>query len=241
MNYKKMANFTKPFKKSSNDILSEVERMLSVGSTFSCQTTKFSMIVSAPKEEVVDDKDVEGVADDKDVDPPEEDNCTTVQDNNITVYPSLEQVNAWFKILFTETLKQKPPKKLSQKAIDSMKKVGKTPKSPGKPPSDAIVIVVAPGTAHVHVGVMVPTSMKELDHDFVTHALGERKITCTQVGAGDGDTFSHYFIVSHESTDTFKVSDDIHREFFEELKVRGIYVDDESDGEMGEMYTLDDE
>ena len=122
------------------------------------------------------------------------------------------------------------PKPLNEKALASMKAKGL---SPGKSPRDLLLVVVTGSDTHTHIGISMPHTM-EIDHkvdDFVTCFMGKRKYNPIIIN----DSIGKMVFIDYECEFPFKERDFILQCVFNELKKRGIYVDDTEDDEIYEI------
>lgn len=136
-------------------------------------------------------------------------------------YPNNTDMHEWMKKLFAETFVPKP---LNEKALASMKAQGKTP---GKPPRDILLVVVAGSETHVHVGISVPVTMStEHDiNDFVKCVMKERTFDSETVS----DSIGSFVLLDYKCESPLKERDVVLQNVFNELKKRHIYVDDGDD------------
>jgi len=141
--------------------------------------------------------------------------------DTLTKYLSNEDSTKWIRSLFLEILKSK---ELNPKALEQMKAKGITPKPQ---PLDIMLIIIIPAEKNIKIGVSVPVSM-ELD------LLSFCKKTFTN------DTSILYTIevyndklmfIEYPTEFELKEMDNAMSLFFKQLKVEGIYIDDEPDEE----------
>ena len=141
--------------------------------------------------------------------------------DTLTKYLPTDEGNKWIRILFLETLKSK---ELNPKALEQMKAKGITPKPQ---PLDILLIIIIPGEKSIHIGVSAPPTMKIDLLSFCKNSLSN-------------DTHISYTIEIHNDKLMFieyptefelKEIDNAMSLFFKQLKVEGIYIDDEPDEE----------
>ncbi len=140
--------------------------------------------------------------------------------DDTTIYPDPTDLSKWMKTFITTEMKSKP---LNPKALEEMAKKGLQPK---KQPDDIILVGIAPSLSQVHIAVGIPESMKEFVNaeDFLVKALSKYSFNC--------DTDNRYAFANIEHPEALKERDNILRCFFDELKKRNIYVDNEEDDEV---------
>lgn len=141
--------------------------------------------------------------------------------DTLTKYLTNEEGNQWIRSLFLETLKSK---ELNAKALEQMKAKGITPKPQ---PLDIVLIIIIPAEKSIKIGVSAPPTI-ELD------LLSFCKKTLTN------DIPILYTIEIHNDKLMFieyptefelKEIDNAMSLFFKQLKIEGIYIDDEPDEE----------
>jgi len=181
--------FKKAFAKATNDVKSEIQRMLKLDNNFSCQVVPI----------------------------------TVASDDN-TIYPSTGEVEGWLTEVFTKAIKHKP---LSEKALEGMKKSGKTP---GRPISDALVIITTSSSSSVVVGVFIPKTTKPSD-GFCRNSMGDLECNIKTMPGTEKDDYLEYKLIDYPCEFPLKERDDIQRRFFAQLKAEKIYVEDDDSEE----------
>ena len=141
--------------------------------------------------------------------------------DTLTKYLTHEDSNQWIRSLFLETLKSK---ELNPKALEQMKAKGITPKPQ---PLDIVLIIIIPAEKSIKIGVSVPVSM-ELDLlSFCKKSLtNDTPILYTIEVYSDKLMF-----IDYPTEFELKEMDNAMSLFFKQLKVEGIYIDDEPDEE----------
>jgi hypothetical protein len=139
----------------------------------------------------------------------------------LTKYLPREDGSKWIRSLFLETLKSK---ELNPKALEQMKAKGITPKLQ---PLDILLIIIIPADKSIKIGVSVPLTM-ELDLlSFCKKSLtSDKHISYTIEIQNDKLMFIEY-----PTEFELKEIDNAMSLFFKQLKVEGIYIDDEPDEE----------
>ena len=198
-------SFAKEFKKGSGTIKSGALSMISNGSPFYCN----SINISTRKREH---------------------NPDTGEEEDRMVFPSNEDLSGWLTNLFLKDLAYKP---LPQKALDSMKAKGITPK---KQPSQVLnILVTASDTANL-VLVHCPKE-HDFGESFVLRIFVEKALEGLNFTSDEKeiDTANQVFVtLDYTGTEksSFKELDQLTRRFFTQLKADGIYEDEpESDEE----------
>ena len=141
--------------------------------------------------------------------------------DTLTKYLPSEEGNQWIRTIFLETLKSK---ELNTKALEQMKAKGITPKPQ---PLDILLIIIIPAEKSIKIGISAPTTM---DIDLLSFCKNTLSF----------DTHILYTIEIHNDKLMFieyptefelKEIDNAMSLFFKQLKVEGIYIDDEPDEE----------
>ena len=141
-----------------------------------------------------------------------------------TLYPSAEDLTKWVQNLFQTELKPKP---LNPKALEEMAKKGLKP----KPQLNEIILVcIIPSTTHVHIGVSIPESRLDSfgPSEFLKSTLSNYNFT--EISPTVESKQLGFAQIEHP--ESLKERDVILRCFFENLKQRKIYVDDEEEEEV---------
>ncbi len=135
-----------------------------------------------------------------------------------TVYPNNTDLSSWTQNLLINETKSKP---LPQKALEEMARKGLSPK---KQISELILVSITPSVTHIHVGVSIPSHMKDtlVPKDFISSVLEEYL-------HGDIQIIDNKAFVDIVHPEPLKERDNVLRYFFAELKKRKIYVDEEED------------
>ena len=139
---------------------------------------------------------------------------STIKDDE-TIFPNSDDVSKWMKNFMETELKPKP---LNQKALEEMAKKGIQPK---KQITDIILVCIVPSNTHIHVGVSVPTSSDINVEDFVKNSV--------QKYESEIETNGNFAYVSIQHDESLKERDNVLRCFFDELKKRKIYVEEEEE------------
>jgi hypothetical protein len=141
--------------------------------------------------------------------------------DTLTKYLPTEEGNKWIRSLFLETLKSK---ELNAKALEQMKAKGITPKPQ---PLDILLIIIIPAEKSIKIGISVPSSM-DLDLlNFCKNSLiNDKNISYTIEIYSDKLMFIEY-----PTEFELKEIDNALLLFFKQLKIEGIYIDDEPDEE----------
>jgi len=141
--------------------------------------------------------------------------------DTLTKYLPSEEGDKWIRSLFLDTLKSK---ELNPKALEQMKAKGITPKPQAM---DILLIIIIPAEKSIKIGVSAPPTM-DLDLlSFCKKSLTNNKhITYTIEVYNDKLVF-----IDYPTEFELKEIDNAMTLFFKQLKVEGIYIDDESDEE----------
>lgn len=131
------------------------------------------------------------------------------------IYPSSDNVSEWMKNFMEVELKPKP---LNAKALEEMAKKGIKPR---KQITDIILVCITPSNTHIHIGVSIPSNMNIDVKDFIDDAISNYNYNFSK-----NDNFGYANITHSES---FKERDNVLRCFFNELKKRKIYVDEDEE------------
>ena len=195
--------FEKTLKKTSGEIKSRIQKMISEGSTFCCT----NMNISAE----VPDTSPEAETGDK-----------------LTIYCSREQITAWLDTLFNDELKTKP---LNPMALEQMAKKGIQPKK--QPREILLIIIVpsvkrvhiaisVPGSMQIDLDKFIDSSFKNsISNTGVVYNM-EKK---------ENDENGKLVYLDYETDSEVKEIDNALAMFFAQLKKDGIYVDNTSDDE----------
>jgi len=141
--------------------------------------------------------------------------------DTLTKYLPSEEGNKWIRTLFLETLKSK---ELNPKALEQMKAKGITPKPQ---PMDILLIIIIPAEKSIKIGISVPSTMELNLLNFCKNSLSnDTHISYTIEVYNDKLMFIEY-----PTEFELKEIDNTMSLFFKQLKVEGIYIDDEPDEE----------
>lgn len=196
-------SFDKIFKKTSGEIKSRIQKMISEGSTFCC--TNMNISTEIP------DNSPEAESGDK-----------------LTIYCTKEQMVSWMGSLFNEELKTKP---LNPMALEQMAKKGIQPKK--QPREIMLIIIVpSHKRVHIGVSVPVGMNINidefiknSFQNNVNSFGVGfEMKYNVNKIEEG-------LVYIDYETDSEVKEIDNALAMFFKQLKKDGIYVDEESDGE----------
>lgn len=207
INIFKMADttvFDKILKKTSGEIKSRIQKMISEGSAFCC--TNMNISVEIP------DNSPEAEPGDK-----------------LTIYCTKEQMENWLNTLFNEELKTKP---LNPMALEQMAKKGIQPKK--QPREIMLIIIVPSNKrVHIGVSVPegmninIDEFIKNSFQNNVINVSGDGFEMKYNVNKID----DKLVYIDYETDSEVKEIDNALAMFFKQLKKDGIYVDEESDGE----------
>ena len=141
--------------------------------------------------------------------------------DTVTKYLPTEEGNKWIRLLFLETLKSK---ELNAKALEQMKSKGIIPKPQ---PLDILLIIIIPAEKSIKIGISIPPTM-DLDLlNFCKNSLiNDNNISYTIELYSDKLMFIEY-----PTEFELKEIDNAMSLFFKQLKIEGIYIDDEPDEE----------
>jgi len=141
--------------------------------------------------------------------------------DTLTKYLPTEEGNKWIRTLFLETLKSK---ELNAKALEQMKAKGIIPKPQ---PLDILLIIIIPAEKNIKIGISIPSTMDlDLLNFCKNSLLNDKNISYTIEIYSDKLMFIEY------PTDfELKEIDNTVMLFFKQLKIEGIYIDDEPDEE----------
>ena len=141
--------------------------------------------------------------------------------DTLTKYLPTEEGNKWIRTLFLETLKSK---ELNAKALEQMKAKGITPKLQ---PLDILLIIIIPAEKSIKIGISIHLTM-DLDLlNFCKNSLiNDKHISYTIEIYSDKLMFIEY-----PTEFELKEIDNAMSLFFKQLKIEGIYIDDEPDEE----------
>lgn len=144
-------------------------------------------------------------------------------------FPPNSDVFEFTEAYVKDTMKYR---QLNEKALAGMKKKWEkthgpdVPFLPKKQASELVVILIAPSDEVIHLFYSVP---KTIEYKPM-HSTDQWEYENRNV---------HYSEISEPADSTiFKYRDELMREIIQDLKVQGVYVDDEDDDE--EVYNLDD-
>ena len=141
--------------------------------------------------------------------------------DTLTKYLPTEEGNKWIHLLFLETLKSK---ELNVKALEQMKAKGITPKPQ---PLDILLIIIIPAEKSIKIGISVPSTMDIDLLNFCKNSLiNDNNISYTIELYSDKLMFIEY-----PTEFELKEIDNAMSLFFKQLKIEGIYIDDEPDEE----------
>lgn len=207
MSNSNMSAFDKQFKKSSQEIKSRIQKMITDGSAFCCMNMNISIEVP-------------------DTSPDAESN------DKITLYSDYDLFNKWFYNLFREELKTKL---LNPIALEQMRLKGLEPK---KQPLDILLIIIAPSIKKVHIAISIPKLFIE-DFDFrkfvfsiIENIRNENKNISINNNIDVDFTIQENMVFIEYKTDSeVKEIDNTLTICFKQLKLYGIYKNDEEDDE----------
>jgi hypothetical protein len=138
--------------------------------------------------------------------------------DTLTKYLPIEDGNKMMSNLFLEVLKSK---ELNPKALEQMKAKGITPKPQ---PMDILLIIVIPSEKTIKIGISIPKTM-DLDMiSFCSKSLVNINYNIELVN-------DKLAFIDYKTEFELKEIDNAIRLFFNQLKVEGIYSDDEPDEE----------
>lgn len=141
--------------------------------------------------------------------------------DTLTKYLPTEEGNKFIRNLLLETLKSK---ELNSKALEQMKAKGITPKPQ---PLDILLIIIIPAEKSIKIGVSVPLTMEiDLLNFCKNSLLNDSNVSYTIELYSDKLMFIEY-----PTEFELKEIDNALSLFFKQLKVEGIYIDDEPDEE----------
>ena len=145
---------------------------------------------------------------------------STIKDDE-TIFPNSDDVSKWMENFMEVELKPKP---LNPKALEEMAKKGIQPK---KQVTDIILVCIIPSNTHVHVSVSIPlTSTYEMNvEEFVKSSLSKYQ------SHSQYEINKNIAYVTIQHNESLKERDNVLRCFFDELKKRKIYVEDEEEEE----------
>ena len=146
-------------------------------------------------------------------------NITAISNNGEdTLYPQSSDLTKWIKNLLQNEVKSKP---LNPKALEEMAKKGIKPKMQ---PSEIILVAIIPSLTHIHVGVSIPENSNLDPKDFINSALKNYYYSC--------DIDGKYAFMNIPHAEALKERDAVLQCFFNELKMRKIYIEDNEDDEV---------
>jgi hypothetical protein len=141
--------------------------------------------------------------------------------DTLTKYLPTEEGNSWIRTIFLDTLKSK---ELNPKALEQMKAKGITPKPQ---PMDILLIIIIPAEKSIHIGVSAPPTLEIDLLSFCKKTLSnDTNILYTIEVYNDKLMFIEY-----PTEFELKEIDNTMSLFFKQLKIEGIYIDDEPDEE----------
>lgn len=146
----------------------------------------------------------------------------SLQEAEMDEYPSADDIGEWLEELVEKKMKGKI---YNEKAVEGMKKAWEK-KNPGQPfqmkPqfSDLLNIIIIPCTDTIIIAYVMPTSFP-----FTVNKLNELD---SEVEVDTRTIFYRF----QPSTDPFKDKDLVRQNVLTELKLQGVYVEDEDDEEI---------
>jgi hypothetical protein len=138
--------------------------------------------------------------------------------DTLTKYLPIEDGNKMMSNLFLEVLKSK---ELNPKALEQMKAKGITPKPQ---PMDILLIIVIPSEKTIKIGISIPKTMDLDITSFCSKSLVNINYNIELVN-------DKLAFIDYKTEFELKEIDNAIRLFFNQLKVEGIYSDDEPDEE----------
>jgi hypothetical protein len=148
-------------------------------------------------------------------------NISSIKDDE-TIYPDANDLSEWI-IKFMEI--ELRPKPLNPRALVEMQKRGIKPK---KQINDILLVCIIPSNTQIHIGVSIPKDMNIDIDDFIQSAIKMYNHTNINIKV-EYNNFG-YSNILHD--DPFKERDNVLRCFFNELKNRNIYIDEDEDEEV---------
>ena len=136
--------------------------------------------------------------------------------DTLTKYLPPEEGKQYIRNLFLEVLKSK---ELNPKALEQMKAKGITPKPQ---PMDILLIIIVPSEKSINVGISLPPTMKLDLVTFCEHSLLEINYNLELHNDKLG-------FITYPTDFELKEIDNAISLFFKQLKIEGIYIDDEPD------------
>ncbi len=145
-----------------------------------------------------------------------------VPGDETTIYPESTDLTQWTKTFLITEMKSK---QLNPKALEEMAKKGLQPK---KQPDDIILVAITPSVSQIHIGVSIPESMKEQVNpiEFLNNALAK------YTGFNSEQVEERYAFANIDHSEALKERDTVLRYFFDELKKRKIYIEEDNDDEI---------
>ena len=138
--------------------------------------------------------------------------------DTLTKYLPVEEGKQWSRNLFLEVLKSK---ELNPKALEQMKAKGITPKPQ---PMDLLLIIIVPSEKSINIGISVPPTIKLDLVKFCENSLAEINYNFELYNEKLG-------FITYSTEFELKELDNVKQLFFNQLKIEGIYIDDEPDEE----------
>lgn len=138
--------------------------------------------------------------------------------DTLTKYLPIEDGNKMMSNLFLEVLKSK---ELNPKALEQMKAKGITPKPQ---PMDILLLIVIPCEKTIKIGISIPKTMDLDMTSFCSKSLFNINYNIELVN-------DKLAFIDYKTEFELKEIDNAIRLFFNQLKVEGIYIDDEPDEE----------
>lgn len=136
--------------------------------------------------------------------------------DTLTKYLPIEECNKMMNHLFLEVLKSK---ELNPKALEQMKAKGIEPKPQAM---DMLLIIVIPCEKTIKIGISIPKTMDLDMKTFCSKSLGDINYNIEFIN-------DKLAFIDYKTEFELKEIDNALRLFFNQLKVEGIYVDDEPD------------
>jgi len=138
--------------------------------------------------------------------------------DTLTKYLPIEECNKMMRHLFLEVLKSK---ELNPKALEQMKAKGIAPKPQ---PMDMLLIIIIPSEKTINIGISIPSTMNLNMTTFCSKSLGDINYNIEFIN-------DKLAFIDYKTEFELKEIDNVLLLFFNQLKVEGIYIDDEPDEE----------
>ena len=198
--------FDKQFKKSSQEIKSRIQKIITDGLNFCCMNMNISIEIpdSSPDAE---------------------------SNDKITLYSDYDLFNKWFYNLFREELKTKL---LNSMALEQMRLKGLEPK---KQPLDILLIIIAPSIKKVHIAISIPKlfiegfDFRKFVFSIIENIRNENKNNIDNNIDVDFTIQENIVFIEYNTDSEVKEIDNTLTICFKQLKLYGIYKDDEEDDE----------